>query len=183
VVDTHADDRRLAWHSRLPRWLLLTCVGILVIGLVWIAYALVAPRGQKAGTPGPLKGGIAELEAVTGIRFPDTTELLETYSQPVAEGVELLALFRLPHADLDRFVKSLPAGVEIVRDPANTPYLGVHEGFGEATGWWQPDLAGNCMVVFIPLHETERGDWVASKLIVALDDPQHAGIHLQAYWQ
>ncbi len=183
MAQPHADDNRNAGTSRLPRWLLLTCVGVLVIGLVWIAYALVVPPGQEAGTPGPLEGGLAELGAVTGIRFPDTTELLDTYSQPVGEGNDILALFRLPHADLDLFVKSLPAGVEIVRDPANTPYLGVHEGFGEATGWWQPDLAGNCMVVFIPLHETERGDWVASKLIVALDDPQHAGIHLQAYWQ
>jgi len=183
VAQPHADDNRNAGTSRLPRWLLLTCVGVLVIGLVWIAYALIAPQKQKAGTPGPLEAGLAELEAVTGIRLPDTAELLKTYSQPVAEGNELLALFRLPHADLDRFVKSLPAGVEIARDPANTPHLGIHEGFGAATTWWQPDLSGKCMVVFIPLNQTEGGNWVASKLIVALDDPQHAGIHLQAYWQ
>ena len=183
MVEPSVESYGRQWRSRLPRWLLLTCVGILIAGLVWIAYALVAPRGQRVGAPGPLRGGIAELEAVTGIRFPDTTELLETYSQPVADGVELLALFRLPHADLDRFVKSLPAGTEIARDPANTPYLGIHEGFGEATVWWQPDLSGKCMVIVVPLHETERGNWVASKLIVALDDAAHAGIHLQAYWQ
>ncbi len=181
MVDARLDGSFYAGPSRLPRWLLLTCVGILVVAVVWTLHALVLSRSQGEVVPGPLEGGFAELEVVTGIRFPESAELVGTHVQPLEGGEQLLAVCRIPHEDLDRFVKSLPAAIEIARDPANTAHLGIHEGFGSATAWWQPDLSGRCMVIFIPLSDTEQGRWVASKLIVGLDNPAHAGVHLQAY--
>lgn len=121
---------------------------------------------------------LAEISALTGLRFPSNAKLSRSSLWRLRSDSTLIAKIELGKSDVKAFRKTLPFRA----DMSGKDRLGVQNApvfLGKGPSWWDPDSAHR-FVALSADHAWGGYRWGKIQMLISLDRSDQAVIYLQA---